>query len=200
MSFHLTFGNLSDSELLLFLNEHYIVPFSQYSHLVFQPLVRSDGQDETYNQDSQNNTYNDNFTCDYFDLDNEVLEKISTSTAPNSCLTHASLNIRSVSKHFEMFQMDITKLKYDILGLSETRPSSDIEMLYHVPSFDLSRCNRNTLGGGALLYVRNTFNATKLVNFSVMLKHLKTIFVSFLVSEINYVVGNKPIFCCRSPA
>ena len=128
--------------------------------------------------------------CDYFDVDNEDLEKINTSTAPKSCLTLTSLNIRSVSKLFETFQMDINKLKYDILGLSETRLSSDIEMLHHVPSFDLFTSNRNTLGGGVLLYVRDTFNANKLVNFSVMLEHLETIFVSFSVGEINYVIGN----------
>ena len=56
-------------------------------------------------------------------------------------------------------------LKYDILGLSETRLSSDTEMLHHVPSFDLFTNNRSTLGGGVLLYVRDTFNANKLVKF-----------------------------------
>ena len=50
--------------------------------------------------------------------------------------------------------------------------------------------NRDTLGGGVLLYVRDTFNANKLVNFSVMLEHLETIFVSFSVGEINFVIGN----------
>ena len=33
--------------------------------------------------------------------------------------------------------MDINKLKCNILGLSETRLSSDIEMLLQVPSLDL---------------------------------------------------------------
>ena len=93
MSFHLLFGNLNDSELISFTNKHDILPFSQYSHLVFQPLISSDGHDEIHNPDSQINTCNDNFTCDYFDLDNKDLEKISTSTASNSCLTLASLNI-----------------------------------------------------------------------------------------------------------
>ena len=73
-----------------------------------QPLISTDGHDEIYNPDSQINTYNDNFTCDYFDLDIEDLEKISTSTPSNSCLTLASLNIRSVSKHFETYQMTLT--------------------------------------------------------------------------------------------
>ena len=100
MSFHLPLGNLTDSELLSFINEYDIPPVSQYSHLVFQPLIISDGHDEIYNPESQINTYNDNFTCDCFDLDNEDLEKISISTAPNSCLTLAPLNIRSISKHF----------------------------------------------------------------------------------------------------
>ena len=144
MCFHLPFGNLTDSELLSFINEHDIPPFSQYYYLVFQPLISSDGYDKIYTPDSQLNTYNDNFTCDYFDLDNEGLEKISTLTAPNSCLTLASLNIKSVSKFFETFQIDINKLQSVILGLSETRPSSDIEMLHHVPSLDLFTNNRST--------------------------------------------------------
>ena len=63
-------------------------------------------------------------------------------------------------------------------------------MLHHVPSFDLLTSNRNTRGDGVLLYVRDTINANKLVNFSVMFEHLETIFVSFSVGEINYVIGN----------
>ena len=83
MSFHLPFGNVTDSELFSFINEHDIPPFSQYSHLVFQPLVSSDGHDGIYNPDSQINTTSDNFKCDYFDLDDEDLEKISTSAESN---------------------------------------------------------------------------------------------------------------------
>ena len=75
MSFHLLIGNLTDSELLSFINEHDILMFSQYSHLVFRSLVSSDGHDEIYNPDCQINTINDIFTCEYFDLDNEYLEK-----------------------------------------------------------------------------------------------------------------------------
>ena len=84
MSFHLPFGNLTDSELLSFIIEHDIPPFSQYSHLDFQSLINSDGHDEILNPDSHINTNNDNFTCHYFDLDNKDLEKLSTSMAPNS--------------------------------------------------------------------------------------------------------------------
>ena len=73
MPFRLPFGNLADSELFSFINEYGILPFSQYSHLVFQAPLSSDGHDEVYNPDSQINTYSDNFTCSYFDLDNEDL-------------------------------------------------------------------------------------------------------------------------------
>ena len=66
--------------------------------------------------------------------------------------------------------MDINKLKFDILGN---------EMLYLGPSSDLFTNNRSTLRGGVLLYVRDMFNANKLVNLSVMLEHLETISVSF---------------------
>ena len=66
----------------------------------------------------------------------------------------------------------LVRLKYDIIGLFETRLSSDIAMLHHVPSFDLFTNIPSTLGGGVLVYVRDTLNANKLVNFSVMLEHL----------------------------
>ena len=58
--------------------------------------------------------------------------------------------------------MDINQLKYDILGLSETRLSLDIEILHHVPFLDLFTNNRSTLGDGVSLYVRDTFNENKL--------------------------------------
>ena len=190
MAFHLAFENLTYSEMLSFINEHDTPPFSQYSSPVFQPLISSDGPDEIYNPDSQLNTYNDNFTCDNFDLGNEDLKKISTSTSPDSCLTLASINIRSVSKKLEMFQMDIHKLKFDILGQSETRLSSDIEILHHVRSLELFASNRNTLGGGVLLYVRDMFNANELVNFSVVFGHLEFLFVSLSFGEINSALGH----------
>ena len=65
------------------------------------------------------------------------------------------------------------------IGLSETRVSSVIEMLHHVPSFDLFTSNRNTPGGGVLLYVRHTLNVNKLVTFYLMLEHLETKFMFF---------------------
>ena len=86
--------------------------------------------------------------------------------------------------------MDISKLNFDILGLSKTRLSSDIEMLHRVPSFDLFTNNYSTLGEDILLYVRVSFNANKLGNFSVMLEHLETKLISISVGEINYVIGN----------
>ena len=77
--------------------------------------------------------------------------------------------------------MDVNKLKCDILGLSKTRLSSDIEMLHRVYSFDLCTNNRSILGGGVLFYVRDTFIANKLMNFSLMLEQLEAIFESFSV-------------------
>ena len=49
--------------------------FRSIPKLVFQPPISSKGHYEIYNPDSQINTYNDNFTSDYIDLDNEDLER-----------------------------------------------------------------------------------------------------------------------------
>ena len=62
-------------------------------------------------------------------------------------------------------------------------------MLHHVPYLDLLTNSHSILGGGFLLYVRDTFNTNELVVFSVMLECLETIFVFFSVGEINYVKG-----------
>ena len=81
-----------------------------------------------------------------------------------------------------MFQMEISKLNFDVLGPSE--------ILHHVPSFDLFTNNRSTLGDGVLLYMSDTFNANKVVNISVRLQQLEIIFLSFSVGKINYAIGN----------
>ena len=86
--------------------------------------------------------------------------------------------------------MDINKSKYDIFSLSETRLSSDIEMLQHVPSLDLFTNHRSTLGSSVLLYVRDALTANKLVIFSVVLEQIEALFVSFSVGETNFVIGN----------
>ena len=112
----------------------------------FQCLISSDGHDEVYSPD-------------------RLLENFSTSTTSISHLPLASLNTRSVSRKFETFEMDISKLNLDVLCLSENRHSSDTEMLYHVPSSDLFTNNRSTVGDGVSLYVSDTLNVTKLVIF-----------------------------------
>ena len=75
MSFHLPFGNPTDSELLSFISEHDITRFSQYSHLVFLPLISLDDHDEVYNPDGQIDMYNANFMCHYFHHNNVNLQK-----------------------------------------------------------------------------------------------------------------------------
>ena len=78
------FGILTDSELLSFINICYSPPFAQYSQLVFQPHISSDGDDENYNSDSHVESYTDKFRCHFFDHDSEDLEETSTSTGHSS--------------------------------------------------------------------------------------------------------------------
>ena len=108
MFFHIPFGNLIDSEKLAFINECDIHPFALYFQFVFQPYINSDGHDEMYNYDSRVDTYDDGFTCHYFDLDNKDQEKFSTSTGPNFCSFLTFLNNRSVSKKVKRFKWTLT--------------------------------------------------------------------------------------------
>ena len=100
MSFDLPFWNLTDSEMLGFINEHNISPFAQYSCLVFQPHISSDDHDEIYNPDCQVDTLNENLTYHLLLYSQQKLVIINTSSGPNSFLILDFINIRNVSKYF----------------------------------------------------------------------------------------------------
>ena len=79
-----------------------------------------------------------------------------------------------------MLRTDTNKLIFDILGLSE--------MLYHIPSFKCLITSCSTLNGGVKLHEEETFNAKTFVNFSVMYELSKTMFVSFTIGKVNFVI------------
>ena len=100
---------------------------------------------------------------DLLDLNNNA--QLSTN------FTIVSHNIRSVSKNLESFWGDFHGLVFDLIGFTETRLSDSIESLYRLNSYDMFAKNRNTSGGGALIYVRGCYNARLLREHSYSKPH-----------------------------
>ena len=136
-SFHLKYGGQTDSDMLAFINMYDIYPFLQYSPLVFQPLLSSDGHDEFHNPDSQVDTYNDIFTRHYFDLDNEDLEKLVL----HQDLIHA---FPSLLQKLEAYQKKFKRFKWTIANSSLISHWN----VYFCAYFDLFTNNASTLHGG----------------------------------------------------
>ena len=156
MTAQLPFLNLSDSEFNSYLNEQSFPALSFYSNLVFQPYVVSDSHDNLYNPDSHISSYSDNFSCKFFNLDDPDLEYIKNR---QFSLSMCSLNIRSIPKNLNNYLNDFSHINFDVMGFSETRLCSDLETLHQVPGFDFVSSNRNTLGGGVALYIKDSLNA-----------------------------------------
>lgn len=71
----------------------------------------------------------------------------------------ASLNITSLVKHIDELKIWISNQSLDLLVINETRLDSSIEDSYiSLEGYDLIRNDRNRMGGGVCLYIRDTVN------------------------------------------
>ena len=73
-------------------------------------------------------------------------------------------NSTSLKLHINQFkQILIDDPSYDIVGVAETRLSYAVDdHIINVNGYSVLRQDRNTEGGGVILYVRNTLRATVL--------------------------------------
>ena len=56
--------------------------------------------------------------------------------------------------------------------------------IMYLPSIFFSN-NHSAVGGGVLLYVRETFNPNKLVNLSIMYEQSETFFAQFSAGDVG---------------
>ena len=86
-----------------------------------------------------------------------LINKLSATTF--SCL---SLNISSLKKHFQTVQTEITdNFRPLVIGLSETRITSNIEQLYNLAGYNLVTNNNQLNKGGLALYRKQHSNNNK---------------------------------------
>ena len=89
-----------------------------------------------------------------------------TKGAGNEAFKAGFLNSSSLKLHIQQFKDTILNdPSYHVIGVAETRlgPTVDDNIL-HIDVYSIIRQDRNTEGGGVLLYVRNTLRATILAS------------------------------------
>ena len=87
--------------------------------------------------------------CEYYDM-----ESYKAKSKPEE-LSLFSLNIRSVHRNIGMFVIEFQRHNHDIISLSETRLTKDIEPMYTISSYDSFFNSHNTKGGGILMYIKS---------------------------------------------
>ena len=156
--------------------------FEQFSRDIHNTIVNSDPDINFFSEirDKCNQ-------CTYYFIDslkefNKVKNKFSI----------CSLNINSISKNFDTFTelfLDESGVKFDIIGLCESKLSNEIENLFNINNYSMYTLNNRRNKGGLLMYVNNKYNDVSIRN------ELSKINESIEVMVIEISVSRESILC-----
>ena len=106
------------------------------------------------------------------------------------------INATSLKKHISQFREILTDdSTYDVVGVAETRLGNRVDdHLINITGYSTIRQDRNTEGGGIILYVRNTLRATIPAKSNTEMTG-KPLQVEYLMCRICGT-GTPPIFIC----
>ena len=106
------------------------------------------------------------------------------------------INATSLKLHIHQFKQILTDdPNYDIVGVAESRLSNAVDdHIVNVNGYSILRQDRNTEGGGVILYVRNTLRATVLARSNTEVKG-KPLQVEYIICRV-WGNGFPPILVC----
>lgn len=78
--------------------------------------------------------------------------------------------------------------KFDILGLCETRLNDALSTIYQLDHYKGHFQNKNTSGGGLVIFIRDHFQAFTLQNISFKLPHIESLFLK-VFHPCTFLVG-----------
>ena len=176
LTIELPFAALTDLDLIDASPVGVEVPkYDSYSSMYFLSEDHADKFDSDINP--ANICQNLSVSCKYYDLHENLLNAMARRNYGS--LTIASLNIRSVAKHFDDFPVDFSNFIVDIIALGKTHLSKDIECLYKLAVYEMHCNSRNCQGGGEIFYVKSHLGSEPLHEFTFMTAYVETMFVSF---------------------
>lgn len=106
------------------------------------------------------------------------------------------INATSLKLHINQFkQILIDDPTYDIVGVAESRLSHAVDdHIVNVNGYSKLRQDRNSEGGGVILYVRNTLRATVLAKSNTEVKG-KPLQIEYIICRV-WSTGFPPILVC----
>ena len=132
-------------------NDSLSLDLSELDKMVFN-------QFNEYNALNFNNCPDNNFYNLYIDAVNQcnyVLPNEVDNILENNTFSCCHLNINSVPKHFQEFEIECLNNKYsfDVISLCETKLTSDIDHLYELNNYNRYNNNKTRNSGGIALYI-----------------------------------------------
>lgn len=100
-------------------------------------------------------------------------------------------NISSVPQHLDSFYdqcLNANNIKFDVIGLCETRLHDNICSLYKLDTYHAYYQNKSTTGGGLALFLHNDFYGNKIDNLSFQYPHIESFFL-YITGKCTYVTG-----------
>ena len=101
------------------------------------------------------------------------------------------LNARSIPRNFDeiLLEFDISENNLDFLCVAETWLTKNTESLYSIERYNSFYNSRETRGGGTAVFVRNRYNASKIVNLCFTTAALESTFVYISDGSLSLVIG-----------
>ena len=124
------------------------------------------------------------FNEDYNELKNVVNDDINFSLC--------SFNIGSIPKNLNEFMMNCIddKLKFDVIGLTETRLTDEISHLFKIEGYNLFTNNFQRNSGGIAMFIKDCFtNVTIRNDLNRSVHYLESLFVEIKYKNISFIVG-----------
>ena len=154
------------------------------------PLIDSDPDVQFYSQ--CNNSLH---SCDYY-LEDSFNNKVSDLNLSTGCLSMVHMNIRSIVKNLNEFDLYLNNLNHEfpIIALSETWLKDHNCDRYGIDGYNAEHnCRPNRGGGGVSFYIKETIEYTVRDDFCFQNNILETLFIEIdkdqFAKKQNIIIG-----------
>ena len=190
----LPFAQLSDIQLIdeiTVTNSLTCLTISQFENMIFNPPIINDNFDPLNTCDPDENLLSDLHVMPPSNHyhQSELKAVLDSTETGLSIMFH---NIRSIPNNLESFfiqHLVSVQSNLQIIGLSETRLTDDIEHMYTISGFNLFTTNRNRQGGGVALYIKQNIKCKIISDMCMKTDTFESVFVEYIVDSRPETVG-----------
>ena len=82
-----------------------------------------------------------------------------------------------------------SEVRYDFICFCETRLLAGIERMFKLQGFNMVTNNRNTHGGGVMIYIRDCYTFNLIEEISLMKDSSESVFIKVSIEGGDYIMG-----------